>query len=94
MYRRNGVAILMQLKDKLFIYHSIRFKYKNNIFKNLGDIICAYIYHHPDLADVYLNPLIKVENLLNYLASQNLKDKGDLLRNIVEYVEGEAWKNT
>ena len=84
----------MDLKEKLHIYHSIRFKYKNNTFKNLADALCAYLYRHPDLSDLYLNPEINVENLLKYLATQNLKEVGDLLKYTVAYVEEELWTDT
>ena len=78
----------MDRREYLPIYHAIRYKFTNNIFKDLPDMLSAYLYEFPEKFNLYFDPNITLEDIFEYIAI-NYKDKSkSLMDMVVEYVEG------
>ena len=67
---------------------------ENKMIPELVEIIRDYLFKNPNKLDLYLSENITVDNLLRYLVTiDELKNNydlsiGDILKEIIKYVEG------
>lgn len=78
----------MDHKEQLAIYHPIKYKYTNNIFKDLPDMIITYLYAYPEKFKLYFNQMITIEDVLEYIAKHFDNSNQSLIDCVIEYVEG------
>lgn len=72
----------------------VKYKYQNLMLPEIESVIRNYLFSNPNKFDLYINDNVNVANLIHYIVnSDKLKDKleileSDLLKVIIEYVEG------
>ena len=84
----------MKYEDLIGIETPIKYKFQNKMIPELVEIIRDYLFENPNKFNLYLSENVAVENLLRYLiTADTLKNNydlstGDILREIIKYVEG------
>lgn len=78
----------MTQREYLAIYNAMKYKYTNNIFKDLPGMLSAYLLAYPDKFELYFNPLITIEDVLEYIAKHYNGEESTLMDIIIEFIEG------
>ena len=84
----------MRYEDLIGIETPIKYKFQNKMIPELAEIIRDYLFKNPNKLDLYLSENITMDNLLRYLVTiDELKNNydlsiGDILKEIIKYVEG------
>lgn len=84
----------MKYEDLIGIETPIKYKFQNKMIPELVEIIRDYLFENPNKFNLYLSENVAVENLLRYLITvDTLKNNydlstGDILKEIIKYVEG------
>lgn len=72
----------------------VKYKYQNLMLPEIESVIRNYLFSTPNKFNLYINDNVNVADLIRYIVnSDKLKDKleileSDLLKVIIEYVEG------
>ena len=67
--------------------YNIREKYKNNIIKDLPDLIIWFLENNKNYLSLFLNNYIKKEDIIYFLRNKPYKNKFELLDWILSYIE-------
>lgn len=84
----------MKYEDLIGIETPVKYKFQNKMIPELVEIIRDYLFENPSKFNLYLSENVTVENLLRYLVTvDTLKNNydlstGDILKEIIKYVEG------
>ena len=84
----------MKYEDLIGIETPVKYKFQNKMIPELVEIIRDYLFENPSKFSLYLSENVTAENLLRYLVTvDTLKNNydlstGDILREIIKYVEG------
>ncbi|MFI3307832.1 MAG: hypothetical protein R3Y21_04615 [Mycoplasmatota bacterium] len=76
------------MTDKEYLRIRVYYKYNNLLIKRIPDFIYSYLLSKPELEPIYLSADINIENLLNYISKETLKDNS-LEQSIIKFIEGE-----
>lgn len=78
----------MTFTDKLFIINHINYKYQNNILPQIPELIIAYLLHHVDNQQYYINSKTDISELLYQINLEYKTNKElDLLEIIIKIME-------
>lgn len=74
-------------------YMCIYAKYDNIIIPRIPKLVVGYLLKHPEKIHYYLTNRFTIGDVLDVLFRKYLEsNKVDILKEIVNYVEGEIWK--
>ena len=72
--------------DISIIILSINNKYKNNVLPIIPELLISYLSNNECDLNKFLNPKIKINNLLYYLKDKDIKDQNELLKEIINFI--------
>ena len=76
--------------DNTDIYNWMRHKFQNKTLPNLPIIITGYLIEHKEKLDLYLDKKIKIDKLLEFIASKYKANKNtNILEIVKKFVEDE-----
>ncbi len=69
------------------IYRKMYSKYRNNIIRNLPELLTEFLHKKPNYIDILDNNFISLEEILYWLRNKPYKNRKELLDWILMYVE-------
>ncbi len=72
---------------RLEILYAIQDKYRNNIIKDMPELIIRFLHKEPSYLEFFKSETIKVYDILYYLRNKQYNDRKELLEWILVYVE-------
>lgn len=71
------------------IYNWMNYKFANPIYPHLPNMVAAYIIDNKDKLDLYLNPNVKANKVIEYIAKRFKETRqNNILDYVREFVEG------
>ena len=72
---------------RLDIVNRIQYKYKNNIIKELPELIIDFLHKNLNYQPLFESKNINVEDILYFLRNKHYKNRKELLELVLIYVE-------
>ena len=69
------------------IYRKMYSKYRNNIIRNLPELLTEFLHKNPNYIDILDNNFISLEEILYWLRNKPYNNRKELLDWILMYVE-------